>query len=276
MSTKDIYQTLADIETQKTERPHSEYPGYTRDSWEEEVVAGDTQLGYWDWVYHSVERDGIKSEDGQRPAPSDPVEVLQRMADDMTEKAIRQAMERFAAAHPQKCKVDVQIRKVQGQKLPVLFIIPYPSPQDVEPLTEGVELQVPTFDVEQARKYALLTAQIAREHGFEVIGMAYIRPEGEWAYARAGLTFKVYGLRHKDGGEYAPICEVRDEKTAALISAAQELEIVAKCLLAMDDSYQQTRKLFLQHGWNEQHEAPSEFVARLAREALKKATPRPK
>ena len=35
-----------------------EHPEYPRADWQYQVSQGDTKLSYWDWVVHSVERDG--------------------------------------------------------------------------------------------------------------------------------------------------------------------------------------------------------------------------
>ena len=33
----------------------SEHPKYLRSDWQYEVTNGDTNLGYWDWVWHMIE-----------------------------------------------------------------------------------------------------------------------------------------------------------------------------------------------------------------------------
>jgi hypothetical protein len=35
-----------------------EYPGYSSAEWQQEVAAGDTRLGYWDWALFMEEFDG--------------------------------------------------------------------------------------------------------------------------------------------------------------------------------------------------------------------------
>ena len=32
-----------------------EHPEWTRDEWQSDVAAGDTRLGYWEWVIHQLE-----------------------------------------------------------------------------------------------------------------------------------------------------------------------------------------------------------------------------
>jgi hypothetical protein len=34
---------------------HESHEEYTREEWKDDVQAGDTQLGYWDWVIHNLE-----------------------------------------------------------------------------------------------------------------------------------------------------------------------------------------------------------------------------
>ena len=43
---------------------------------------------------------------------------------------------------------------------------------------------------------------------------------------------RVFGPTHADGGEYAPLCELRHERDARLIAAAPELYDACKAALA--------------------------------------------
>ena len=36
-----------------------EYTGYTREDWQEEVAAGNTQMGYWGWVRHKLDEEDL-------------------------------------------------------------------------------------------------------------------------------------------------------------------------------------------------------------------------
>jgi hypothetical protein len=48
-------------------------------------------------------------------------------------------------------------------------------------------------------------------------------PRKGWAYKRNGARYDIYGEKHQDGGEYAPIATVHDEVTARFIVAAPKL-----------------------------------------------------
>lgn len=37
------------------ENDWGDHPKYVRYNWVDDVTAGNTQLGYWDWVYHSLQ-----------------------------------------------------------------------------------------------------------------------------------------------------------------------------------------------------------------------------
>jgi hypothetical protein len=34
----------------------SQYPGYPKSDWRDEVMHNDTTLGYWEWVEHQIEQ----------------------------------------------------------------------------------------------------------------------------------------------------------------------------------------------------------------------------
>ena len=36
-----------------------EHPDYDRERWAYEVMNGDTQVGYWEWVFHGLVADGV-------------------------------------------------------------------------------------------------------------------------------------------------------------------------------------------------------------------------
>jgi hypothetical protein len=54
----------------------SEVPEHPRSAWLAEAMAGNTQLGYWDWVHHQIQADSNASASGA-PAMS-PIGALQK------------------------------------------------------------------------------------------------------------------------------------------------------------------------------------------------------
>jgi hypothetical protein len=44
-----------------------QHPTYPRSNWEYEVVNGDTQRGYWDWVAAQIECDDLEAQAQQQP-----------------------------------------------------------------------------------------------------------------------------------------------------------------------------------------------------------------
>lgn len=56
-----IRQMLEVAKKAKDSDPWGEDPFWIRTFWQEAVVEGNTQLGYWDWVDHQIE--GSKLED---------------------------------------------------------------------------------------------------------------------------------------------------------------------------------------------------------------------
>lgn len=94
--------------------------------------------------------------------------------------------------------------------------------------------------------------------------------DGTWQASLDGHG--AYSIDSQDG----QVCFVRDPRCARLIAAAPELFAALQCEEALDKPTSEGYEILERHGWNPEgrFEMPaSEFVRRLRRAAMAKATP---
>lgn len=78
-----------------------EYQPYPRSDWREQVAAGDTQLGYWEWVEHRLEQEANASTPApESGTPLEPAAEISRLRAMNTKlhQVCQQLLSRFAVA----------------------------------------------------------------------------------------------------------------------------------------------------------------------------------